>query len=75
MFYRLFQLTKTILKQLGFASGQCRFYPTCSIYTRQALRRHGLFYGSFLSLKRMLKCHPWHPSDYDPVPPKMKTEN
>ena len=71
MFYRFFQLTKTIFKQLGFAHGQCRFYPTCSTYTHQALNQHGPLYGSFLSLKRMLKCHPWHPGGYDPVPPKL----
>ncbi len=72
MFYRLFQFTKIIFKQLGFASGQCRFYPTCSSYTRKAIHLHGFFYGGFLSLKRVLKCHPWHPGGYDPVPPKPK---
>jgi uncharacterized protein len=46
----------------------CRFTPTCSHYTVEALQKHGLFYGGFLSLKRILSCHPWGKSGYDPVP-------
>ncbi len=73
--YNLFQITKAIFKQLGFASGQCRFYPTCTAYSRQAIKEHGLFSGGFLSLKRVLKCHPWHSGGYDPVPPNLKNKN
>jgi putative membrane protein insertion efficiency factor len=46
----------------------CRFVPTCSEYTLQALQKHGPFKGVWLSVKRILKCHPWGSSGYDPVP-------
>ena len=46
----------------------CRFYPTCSQYTMEAVEKHGAVKGSFLGLKRILKCHPLHPGGYDPVP-------
>lgn len=45
----------------------CRFSPTCSEYTVQALSKYGVLKGGFLSLKRILKCHPFHPGGYDPV--------
>lgn len=48
----------------------CRFEPTCSRYAFEALQIHGLFYGSFLAARRILSCHPWGRSGYDPVPPK-----
>lgn len=46
----------------------CRFHPTCSQYSLEALRKHGLFKGSKLAVKRISKCHPWGGSGYDPVP-------
>jgi putative membrane protein insertion efficiency factor/ribonuclease P protein component len=46
----------------------CRYVPTCSEYAIIALQRHGLFKGSFLAVKRVLRCNPWHPGGYDPVP-------
>lgn len=46
----------------------CRFTPTCSQYALEALRRHGPFRGSWLALRRILRCHPWGGSGYDPVP-------
>lgn len=45
----------------------CRFIPTCSEYTILALKKYGFFKGSFLSIKRILKCHPFHPGGYDPI--------
>ena len=48
----------------------CRFTPTCSAYALEALRVHGAVYGSWLTLKRLLRCHPFGGSGYDPVPPK-----
>ena len=46
----------------------CRFTPTCSEYALQALRKHGPFKGLFLAIRRILRCHPWGGSGYDPVP-------
>lgn len=46
----------------------CRFEPTCSQYTVEALKKHGLFYGGYLGAKRIMSCHPWGKSGYDPVP-------
>jgi putative membrane protein insertion efficiency factor len=51
-----------------FLGNNCRFYPSCSLYTQIAIERHGVCYGLWLSLKRLLKCHPWHQDGYDPVP-------
>jgi len=48
----------------------CRYVPTCSHYTIEALRVHGPFKGSWLAAKRISSCHPWGGSGYDPVPPK-----
>ncbi len=46
----------------------CRYVPTCSQYAIEALRKHGPLRGSMLALKRILRCHPWGGSGYDPVP-------
>jgi putative membrane protein insertion efficiency factor len=51
-----------------FTPSTCRFEPTCSSYMIEALQQHGLFYGLFLGTRRILSCHPWGKTGYDPVP-------
>ena len=53
-----------------FTPSSCRFEPTCSTYMIQALQKHGLLYGGFLGLKRIVSCNPWGRTGYDPVPNK-----
>ena len=53
----------------------CRYQPTCSAYAEEALRRYGAFRGGWLALKRILSCHPWGGSGYDPVPEETRDRN
>lgn len=60
---RLYQFTLSALM-----GKQCRFYPSCSHYTAEAIRRHGALRGGYLGAGRILRCHPWNPGGVDPVP-------
>jgi putative membrane protein insertion efficiency factor len=60
---RLYQLVLS-----PFLGGQCRFYPSCSEYTREAIDKYGLLKGISLGCRRLLRCHPFHPGGIDHVP-------
>ncbi|GAB3195571.1 hypothetical protein GCM10027261_16190 [Geodermatophilus arenarius] len=69
-------VARALLAAVGFYSRavspalppRCRFAPTCSAYAAEAVAVHGAARGSWLALRRLLKCAPWHPGGYDPVP-------
>jgi putative membrane protein insertion efficiency factor len=52
----------------AFVPSSCRFEPSCSRYTEQAIQKYGLWRGSWMGAKRIGRCHPWNPGGYDPVP-------
>ncbi len=62
---RLYQRYLSPLKPVP----SCRFHPTCSRYALEAIARHGAFKGLYLAVRRLAKCHPFHPGGLDPVPP------
>jgi len=53
-----------------FLPNACRFEPTCSQYMIEAIEKHGIIYGLYLGIRRILRCHPWGKSGFDPVPAK-----
>ena len=68
---------RALLAAIGFYSRaispalppRCRFAPTCSAYAAEAVERHGAARGTWLAVRRLAKCAPWHPGGWDPVPP------
>ena len=66
---RLFILPIILFQKLisPILPNTCRFYPSCSEYSKQAILKYGIFYGIFLSFKRLIKCHPWGGHGNDPL--------
>jgi uncharacterized protein len=70
MFRRLFIVPIRLYQRVlsPWLPHRCRFTPTCSQYTVEAIQKHGVVRGLWLGARRLLKCHPFHPGGYDPVP-------
>lgn len=64
----LLSLFMLLVRPLLGPRGVCRFTPSCSAYAREAIAKYGIFKGVYLALRRVSKCHPFHPGGYDPVP-------
>jgi len=54
-----------------FLGNNCRFYPSCSCYAEGAITQHGVIVGTWLTVRRLARCHPWHAGGCDPVPEKL----
>jgi uncharacterized protein len=69
---RVYQRFVSPVLPVVFGSGcGCRFAPTCSHFAAEAVHTHGAIRGSWLALRRLTRCHPWHPGGLDPVPAKV----
>ena len=62
----LIQLYRWFLSPM--MGSNCRFYPSCSCYAQESIERHGSLRGIWLAIRRLARCHPWHPGGFDPVP-------
>lgn len=58
----------SLYRKFHFFRKCCRFYPSCSYYAEEAIAKHGLIFGVFLALNRLIRCNQWFPGGYDPVP-------
>jgi hypothetical protein len=70
--YFLIQVYRRVLSPL--LPSTCRFHPTCSCYGAEAYRVHGFWRGTWLTVRRVARCHPWHPGGVDPVPSSAQPE-
>ena len=66
LFLALIRAYQYLLRPL--LGSNCRFYPSCSDYAREAIERHGAMRGLWLAVRRVARCHPYHPGGFDPVP-------
>ncbi|WP_141433789.1 membrane protein insertion efficiency factor YidD [Bacillus sp. 03113] len=75
LFIAIIRFYQTVISP--FTPPTCRFYPTCSQYGLEAIKKYGAIKGGWLTLKRLVKCHPFHPGGIDPVPKQwsMKTKS
>ncbi|QJD28847.1 membrane protein insertion efficiency factor YidD [Methylococcus geothermalis] len=69
LFIALIRLYQYLLSP--WVGHHCRFFPTCSNYAIDAIERFGAMRGAYLTIRRLLKCHPWHHGGIDPVPEKL----
>lgn len=67
-FFLLFLIRSYQLILSPFVGQHCRYYPSCSHYAKDAVHTHGPWQGSWLAVKRVCRCHPWHEGGIDPVP-------
>lgn len=68
-FIRVYQFTLSTLM-----GKQCRFYPSCSYYAAEAIQRFGAVRGGWMGFRRIMRCHPWNPGGYDPVPESLPVQ-
>lgn len=64
----LIKFYQKVISRYVFPGPHCRFTPTCSEYARQAYEKYGFLKGTYLAVRRILKCHPFHEGGYDPLP-------
>jgi hypothetical protein len=68
---KLYKSTLSLFLKVTFGGG-CRYSPTCSEYAAEAVEKHGVLSGTWLSIKRLSRCHPWGGSGFDPVPSRKR---